>query len=392
MENSSSVTLYIMEVSLLFVLLCYLIKHKPILKNKKEDEPQDKKSHWIKKLGSALIHILDIRKFVEDNEINLLIAIVRVVFIIFCVAEVGLTIHAAVHNNIDVPNAVFAILIYLVLTFIAYIIYPKIVVICSVYFSTVKQVSKEWQIVADTILAIITTYIIRIFRTPISGCFEAILSGLRIILLLWLAFLLIKLLFSIVVEAIKYGLKGRHLPVLKFVFCILFMQIAVYSAVMIEGLVLSSKTPSELPKFQYNDSSDVLNNIENDFYLSKDINSNINNPSTTNVGSREINITKELLTVLYYVVITFTSVGYGDIYPLTLLSKIFAGIISLSGYITSAVVIAVLLSGLGGPDKSTSYINTADTDSTEYAAWSPWKPFAAGIALIIGIIIFVNCK
>jgi voltage-gated potassium channel len=47
--------------------------------------------------------------------------------------------------------------------------------------------------------------------------------------------------------------------------------------------------------------------------------------------------------IIYYVIITYTSVGYGDITPQGAAARIVATMISVTGYFMSAVVIGIII-------------------------------------------------
>lgn len=51
----------------------------------------------------------------------------------------------------------------------------------------------------------------------------------------------------------------------------------------------------------------------------------------------------KFIDLVYFVIITYTSVGYGDITPTTTIAKIVACVISITGFITSVVVIGELV-------------------------------------------------
>lgn len=54
------------------------------------------------------------------------------------------------------------------------------------------------------------------------------------------------------------------------------------------------------------------------------------------------NVTK-LVDIVYYVIMTYTSVGYGDIFPNTMLAKIMSCIIGLTGFIMSIYLVSHLI-------------------------------------------------
>lgn len=231
-----------------------------------------------------------------------------------------------------------------------WVIFKILIIVIKIadgYFATAKAIDRKWHIEADIILLIITTYVFRIIRNPVCLTLEIIISLCRIVLMAIMAYLLWKLLCAIVIEAINSGLKKKHLTVLKFVLCIIFMQMAVFTTFMTEGVILSQLSSGEYNHFVFQNGECKFENVKDDFFGTKDVDSNKTELLATN-EIKGLNKAKDIITFLYYIIMTYTSVGYGDIIPITVLSKIFAGIVSLSGYLTSAVVIAVLLSGIGG--------------------------------------------
>jgi len=52
-----------------------------------------------------------------------------------------------------------------------------------------------------------------------------------------------------------------------------------------------------------------------------------------------------ILATLWWAVITLTTVGYGDVYPVTILGKLLSGVISILGIILIALPSGIISSG-----------------------------------------------
>jgi hypothetical protein len=64
-------------------------------------------------------------------------------------------------------------------------------------------------------------------------------------------------------------------------------------------------------------------------------------PTSVDVGGRKI--TKDPLTCFYFAVVTWTTLGYGDFVPANSISRLFAALEALTGYVVMGVFIAVLI-------------------------------------------------
>lgn len=236
-----------------------------------------------------------------------------------------------------------------------------------------KHIGKPWEYIC---FIVILSYISEFVITRVSW-WEYIVKWIRIGLMGLVMCSLMVMIYDLVIEAIRGEFNYDYKIFIKFIICVIILQISCLSIIMLDGVMLSKYKKKQGPTVeQVSEGSTVEqvseestgNQVSNEstdkqiseeqrifvFHYPEDISLLLNNTPTADDNNKnkdlytslQKNKTELICMSLYYVTMTYTSVGYGDIYPISNLARIFSIGVSAIGYIMSAVFFGVLLSGI----------------------------------------------
>lgn len=165
---------------------------------------------------------------------------------------------------------------------------------------------------------------------------------IEIPILIWTLYELSTIVVSLLLNAMKENLDGSNIVVFRAVVATIVIQICILSSIMFHGLVISYVLNDN--RVISNHCFEFIDNSENAESLLGGFDNNDMYADTVVINSETntIKVQYLLLKSYYFVIITFSSVGYGDIVPYSGLAKIFSMFVSLNGYFMAAMIIGTV--------------------------------------------------
>ena len=175
----------------------------------------------------------------------------------------------------------------------------------------------------------------------------------QIIILIISLIKLTRIIYSTVRDAI-FGKAGHPSYIFRLVLGFIILQIAVFSLIMHHGIMVSYryntyfKTDNHMFEFYDQSENPYKSVVLGGSILGGSINEA--DSISTDLANTDRSISFDPMRVLfksyYFVTTTFTSVGYGDVIPVTILAKLFSMFVSIYGYVMAAAIIGTILGGI----------------------------------------------
>lgn len=257
------------------------------------------------------------------------------------------------------PFALFLLLVISsILFFILFAIYKVIRNLITIW-SSFSPLAEELPLVCglffmELLFSISTTILFPIL--PRISNYDWLYYLIEIPILIWTLYELTIIVISISLDAMKEDMVSSYRMIFRTVVASVVIQICLLSLIMYNGLVVSYElnTNSAINN-HYFEFSDNLDDSESllGIFIKDDV------PISVGINTNETGTIRRpplLLKSFYFVIITFTSVGYGDIVPYSALAKLFSMFVSLYGYIMAAMIIGTIMGVRFSPPKKSEDI------------------------------------